>query len=152
MKREWFLFNVLRIVRRLALAAAMAGAVCAPAFADGSVKVDLWEKPDGTQGITLSAGEVKAGKVTFAVTNTSNVMEHEFLIVKTDMAFEQFPVKRAGAKVDEDKLKGMKEFGEIREGKTKKWTATLKPGRYVLFCNEEGHFAAGMRTTLTVTP
>jgi uncharacterized cupredoxin-like copper-binding protein len=152
MKHERLPLNVLRIVGRLALAAAIAGAVCAPAFADGLVKVDLWEKPDGTQGITLSTDEVKAGKIAFAVTNTSAVMEHEFLIVKTDMTFDRFPMKRAGAKVDEGKLKGMKEFGELREGKTKNWTATLKPGRYVLFCNEEGHFAAGMRTTLTVTP
>ena len=136
----------------LTLGLAMAFAMSAPVAAADQLKVDLWDKPDGTQGMTLSATEVKAGKVTFEITNSSTTQEHEFLFVKTDMTPDQLPMKDEGAWVDEGKLQGFEEFGDIEEGDTKTWTAELTSGRYVLFCNEEGHFGAGMYATLTVTP
>lgn len=123
-----------------------------PAAADSTVKVELWNKSDGTQGMTLSAAEIKAGKVTFEITNSSTDMEHEFLIVKTDMTPDQLPVKDDGAKVDEGKLQGFDEFGDVEKGETKTWETEVTPGTYILFCNEEGHFKAGMYATLTVTP
>ncbi len=136
---------------RLALAAAFVGAISAPVLADATVKVELWDKSDGSQGINLSTAEVKAGMVTFEITNSSKSKEHEFLIIKTDMTFDQFPMKDSGSRVDESKLEGIDEFGDVEEGETKNWTTELTPGRYVLFCNERGHFPAGMRTTFMVT-
>jgi uncharacterized cupredoxin-like copper-binding protein len=127
-------------------------AMCGPAAADSTLKVDLWDKNDGSQGMTLSAAEVKVGKVTFEITNSSTNMEHEFLIFKTDMTPEQFPMMDDGARVDEGKLQGFQEFGDIDEGQTKSWETELTPGNYILFCNEEGHFKAGMYAKLTVTP
>lgn len=131
---------------------AIVGALSAPVLADTSVKVELWDKADGSQGIKLSTSEVKAGPVTFVVTNSSKKLEHEFMILKTDMTADQFPVKSKGSKVDEDKLDGMHEFGDVEEGETETWSTELTPGRWVLFCNETGHFKAGMHTTLMVTP
>ena len=52
-----------------------------------------------------------------------------------------------GVRVDEDKLKGMKELGDVHPGKSRSNTLTLKAGKYLLFCNEAGHFKAGMYTT-----
>lgn len=126
----------------------------APAFAAGTeVSVEMWDKTDGTQGMTLSSDKVKAGKVTFKVTNTSkSEQEHEFLIVKTDLTSDQLPFVQEGARVDETKFKGIKEGGDLEPGQTKTLVLTLKPGTYLLFCNEVGHFKAGMHTTLTVTP
>jgi len=123
-----------------------------PAAAETVVKVELWDKQDGTQGMRLSTNEVKAGEVTFEITNTSTIMEHEFLYVKTDLTADEFPMKDEGAKVAERKLDDVEEFGDIEEGDSDSWTVDLTPGNYVLFCNEEGHFAAGMHTTLTVLP
>ena len=57
-----------------------------------------------------------------------------------------------GARVDEDKLKGLKELGDVHPGKTRSTTVPLKAGNYVLFCNEAGHFKAGMFATFTVAP
>ena len=136
------------------LAFGLLTALAVPAVAAGTeVKVDMWDKPDGTQGMILSSNEVKAGKVTFMVTNISKSdQEHEFLVARTDLTPDKMPLTQAGARVDESKLAGLKELGDLEPGKSGKLTLTLKPGRYLLLCNEEGHFKAGMHAYLTVTP
>lgn len=121
--------------------------------ADTTVKVDMWDKPDGSQGMDLSTAKVKAGKVTFEVANVSkNEEEHEFLLARTDLAPEQLPMTQAGARIDESKLTGLQELGDLEPGQSRKGTFDLTPGKYLLFCNEEGHFAAGMYAYLTVEP
>jgi hypothetical protein len=59
---------------------------------------------------------------------------------------------QGGARVDEDKLGHIDEVGDIEPGKTKKGTFTLTAGKYLLFCNEEGHMNAGMVTSFVVEP
>jgi len=152
MKRKHYTLMALRMVGLPALVVAIVGALSLPAAADSTVKIDLWEKADASQGMTLSTSEVKAGKVTFDITNTSKAMEHEFIMVKTDMTVDQFPMNDTRTRIDEAKLEGMDEFGDLEAGATKSWTRDLTPGRYVLFCNLRGHFPAGMHATLTVTP
>ena len=136
------------------LALGLMAAWGAPADAASStVKVALWDKSDGTQGVDLSANSVKAGKVTFVVTNkTATQQEHEFLVVKTDLSPAQLPFTEAGARVDETKVGKINEVGDIEAGETKKATFQLAPGKYLLFCNEEGHVKAGMITAFTVEP
>ena len=51
----------------------------------------------------------------------------------------------------EERLRGIKELGDLEPGKSGALTMTLKPGHYVLFCNEPGHFKAGMYAELVVT-
>ena len=124
-----------------------------PAAADTTVKVAMWDKPDGSQGMDLSTAKVKAGKVTFEVTNVSrNDEEHEFLLARTDLAPDQLPMTQAGARVDESKLADLQELGDLEPGKSRTGTFDLAPGKYLLFCNEEGHFGAGMYAYLTVEP
>jgi uncharacterized cupredoxin-like copper-binding protein len=121
--------------------------------ASSTIKVELWDKPDGTQGITLNPDKIKAGKVTFVVTNASKTeQEHEFLVVKTNLTADKLPMTQGGARVDEDKLGHIDEVGDIEPGKTKKGTFTLTAGKYLLFCNEEGHMNAGMVTSFVVEP
>ena len=117
------------------------------------VQVELWNKADGSQGMTLSSDHAKAGKVEFKVKNSSKTMVHEFLIWKTDLAFDKFPKDPDNpAKVDEDKLAGVKELSsDLDPGKAGKLTMDLTPGRYVVFCNQPGHFDAGMHLVFTVT-
>jgi uncharacterized cupredoxin-like copper-binding protein len=135
------------------LALGLLGLPAPPAAADATVKVDMWDKPDGSQGMDLSTAKVKAGKVTFDVTNVSkNEEEHEFLVARTDLAPDKLPMTEAGARVDESKLAGLEELGDLEPGKSGKLTLDLTPGKYLLFCNEEGHFAAGMYAYLTVEP
>ncbi|MBB5576676.1 plastocyanin/azurin family copper-binding protein [Rhizobium paranaense] len=125
-----------------------------PAYASGLtvVKAELWNKPDGSQGVTLSTDHVKAGKVQFQVKNVSTDEDHELLLVKTDLAPADFPIDASGTRVDEDKFKGLKELGDVHPGKSRSTTLILKPGKYELFCNEQGHFSAGMYIAFTVEP
>ena len=129
-------------------------ALAVPAVAANTeVNVDMWDKSDGTQGMTLSTNAVKAGKVTFIVTNISRSdQEHEFLVARTDLTPDKLPLTQAGARVDESKLPGIEELGDLEPGKTGELTLILKPGKYLLFCIEEGHIKAGMFASLTVTP
>jgi len=142
-------------VAGILLAAMTAGALTTGALAANPtvVQVELWNKADGGQGMTLSSDHAKAGKVEFKVKNSSTSMVHEFLIWKTDLAFDKFPKDPSNpAKVDEDKLTGVKELSsDLDPGKTGSLTMDLKPGRYVVFCNQPGHFDAGMHLTFTVT-
>jgi uncharacterized cupredoxin-like copper-binding protein len=112
--------------------------------------VELWNKPDGAQGMTLSAEQIKAGPTKITAKNTSTNEDHELLIVKTDLDPMQFPLTSDQSKVDEGKLEGLREVGDLSPGQSKSKTFKLAPGRYVLFCNEMGHFNAGMYKVLTV--
>ena len=139
---------------RTLIAASLFCAFSLPAVAAGPtvVNAELWNKPDGSQGVTLSTDHVKPGKVEFKVTNASSDEDHELLLVKTDQAPDALPMDKDGVRVEEDELKGLKELGDIHPGKTRSTTLTLKAGKYLLFCNEAGHFKAGMYATFTVAP
>ena len=127
-------------------------AFAVPAFAAGPnvVNAELWNKPDGSQGLTLSTYQIKPGKVVFHVKNISTDEDHELLLVKTDLSPNDLAMDADGVRVDEDKLKGLKELGDVHPGKSRSTTLTLNAGKYLLFCNEAGHFKAGMFTTFTV--
>ena len=141
-------------LRSLALLAGMlVSAVAIPALAAGQqvVNAELWNKPDGSQGVTLSTDHVKPGVILFKVKNISTDEDHELLLVMADSP-DALPMAADGARVEEDKLKGLKELGDVHPGKTRSTTVPLKAGKYVLFCNEAGHFKAGMFATFTVAP
>ena len=131
---------------------AIAGGIEA-AKADATVvEVAMTNQPDGRQIMTLSQNPVHAGPVLFKVMNHSPNSVHEFLVLRTDLDPEAFPMEDSGIRVDESKVSGIKELGDLDPGKSGQMPMTLSPGRYVLFCNQPGHFMAGMFATLTVTP
>ena len=137
----------------LALALPLLLGVALPAQAATSqvVLVGLVNNTDGSQAMTLDHHSVAKGVVTFKVANQSKDEDHEFLVVKTTLEPSKFPMTKDGARVDEKKLSGIKELGDLKPGKTGDLKLRLQPGRYVLFCNDPGHFTAGMHATLTVT-
>ena len=136
------------------MATVLAAGFAAAAWANSPVveKVELWNKQDGSQGMTVSFEQVKAGTVTFEVTNVSVNEDHELLLMRTELKPDQFPVDDSGTRIDESKLQGINELGDLTKGETSTHQVTLKPGRYVMFCNEPGHFGAGMWHELIVTP
>jgi uncharacterized cupredoxin-like copper-binding protein len=75
-------------------------------------------------GIKLSAKSVKAGNVTFKVTNKGN-LPHDFKI-------------------------GTKRTPMLSPGKSATISVTLKKGKAAYLCTVSGHAAAGMKGTLTV--
>jgi len=95
---------------------------------------EMWVRPQYTS--------VEAGKVTFAARNVGRV-EHELMV-------ERAPIKMDGpGKPNEEATQGMIE--DMEPGASGKMTLTLKPGKYVLFCNVPGHYAAGQHIRFTVT-
>jgi uncharacterized cupredoxin-like copper-binding protein len=95
----------------------------------------------------------KAGKTTIEAPNIGKV-EHELVLFKSDMDPAKLPTEANGG-VDEEKMdKIAEEAGEIADveaGDAKSEEFELTPGKYVMFCNLPGHYAAGMYGTLTVT-
>jgi len=106
--------------------------------------------PMAPMGIRVSSHTVAAGEVTFEVTNTSKQMVHEMVISPVKDMNTPLPYDKAGNKVDEDAAGHLGEVAELEPGKKGALKLTLKPGRYLLYCNVPGHYALGMWTLLTV--
>jgi uncharacterized cupredoxin-like copper-binding protein len=92
---------------------------------------------------------LKAGEYMFRVHNKGPT-DHEFIIAPTRTG--SLPLRPDGLTVDEEAFErlepGLLEPGA--PGAVRELTVVLKPGRYVFFCNMEGHYMAGMHTELVV--
>src|SRR5262249_20252068 len=142
-----------RLQRHAALAMVLMTALAIPALSASPqvVTAELWNKPDGSQGVTLSTNHVKPGVVQFKVKNVSTDEDHELRLAKPDPP-NDLRRDADGGHVEEDKLKGHRERGDGHGGKTRTKAAPLAAGKYVLFCNEAGHFKEGMFAAFTVEP
>ena len=97
---------------------------------------------------------VTAGRITFDVAN-AGPDRHEFNIVALGSGLRagRLPLRADGFTVNEELL-ASRELASVapqEPGHSTQLTVTLPPGRYVLFCNMEGHYMAGMFSELTVT-
>lgn len=113
------------------------GSARAPATAPGTITVGL-----GEWYVRPEQPSVPAGKVTFVARNAGAV-EHELMIERAPIRFE------APGRPTEDAALAMVE--DIAPGATGRMTVRLAAGRYVLFCNLPGHYAAGQHTAFSVT-
>ena len=52
--------------------------------------------------------------------------------------------------MDEDVLTGVGEINQVDYGSTETVHLSLPPGRYVFFCNLDGHYLGGMHGALVV--
>jgi uncharacterized cupredoxin-like copper-binding protein len=125
----------------------------APAAGPIAATVKEWQ-------IGLSATTLKAGSLTFNVTNAGD-KEHEFVIRKTDLLSDKLPLNPDGSgQVSEDApeltaVGDPSELAEIKSGSTDRTiTVTLQPGHYVIFCNlhveDLVHYQKGMHVDFTV--
>lgn len=101
--------------------------------------------------IVLDRHTVKAGEVTLKAINRSKTLVHEVLVLH-DPGKKPLPYDTKNAEVNEQKIRSLGEVGDLPPGHSGTLSLVLAPGRYLLFCNEPGHYADGMKTTLTVTP
>jgi uncharacterized cupredoxin-like copper-binding protein len=119
------------------------------ASADEPVQVGVTLKE-----FTLTAAPTTAavGNVQFNATN-QGVIAHEVVVLKTDLATDALP-RRAGIdRVDEaasGEVIGEIEDTELGPGHSANAIMDLAAGRYILLCNLEGHYTAGMYTVFTV--
>jgi len=110
--------------------AATTGGTAAPATRPAAAgPLALAADPSGALKYDKKALNAKAGKVTIAFTNASQI-GHDVTIAKG-------PTKLAGTNV-------------ITNSKASV-SVTLKPGAYVFYCSVPGHRQAGMQGSLTVT-
>ncbi|GAB4363411.1 MAG: hypothetical protein Kow0026_27950 [Oricola sp.] len=138
-----------------------------PASAATTVRVSLWDKPGmdmatnlghgmggdmskAAMGITAEPTSAPAGKVTFAVTNTSKDAVHEMIVAPLKAADEKLPYLDDESRVDEETAGHLGEVSELDPGASGALTVSLKPGTYILYCNIPGHYMSGMWTDFTV--
>ncbi len=92
---------------------------------------------------------LKAGRYTLDVHN-AGATDHELIVAPTSNG--SLPLRPDGLTIDEEAIESQ-EPGSLepgRPGARRTLTVVLKPGRYIFFCNMEGHYMAGMHTEVTV--
>ena len=101
--------------------------------------------------IVLEHGTIKPGRVTLHAENQSKNLVHEVIIARDDGA-KELPMDTKHARVVESRVQRLGEISDLAAGKSGSLTVNLKPGTYVLFCNQPGHYQEGMFAKLTVAP
>ena len=99
--------------------------------------------------ILPSSDSAPSGLVTLNVSNAGPTT-HEFVVVRTELPDDDLPIGVDGLSVDEDGLEPVDEIEGIEDGTSGQVTVRLEPGRYVFFCNFEGHYLAGMNAEIEV--
>ena len=108
-----------------------------------SVKVGMGDDFFNPKSVVTPAGSRKITAV-----NNGNIT-HELVLARKSDNPAKLPTKPDGS-VNEDVLNSPGEIPDVAAGETKSTTIALKPGKYVMFCNVPGHYAAGMYGSFTV--
>jgi uncharacterized cupredoxin-like copper-binding protein len=136
----------------LALNAAAHASTQAPTV----VHVDLVDpstRPDiKSMTIKADAQRVKAGPVEFDVSNDSKTLVHEMIVVAVARPDSPLPYDKKANRVIESKIDDLGEASDLEPGQKKTLRLVLKPGNYLLICNQPDHYKSGMKTDLLVTP
>ena len=103
-------------------------------------------------GINASPRQVRPGPVTFKVTNLASKIVHEVIVARLPAGTTTLPYDEATMMVKENALQAFGSVNEIDPSRSAALTLTMKPGKYVLYCNLPGHYMAGMWTVIDVAP
>jgi len=93
---------------------------------------------------------VKAGRVTLEAVNRSKDLVHEVLVVPAPSDGKQLPYDTKTNTIIEKRVHSLGEISELKPGAHGALTLNLKPGTYLLLCNQPGHYKSGMWTRLVV--
>ena len=134
-------------------------ALSAPAHAAAQpsiVHVDLMDPSTdpSVRSMVIKADRqsVKSGQVVFEVSNNSKNLVHEMIVVSVPRLDAALPYDRKENRVIESAIKDLGEASDLPPGQKKTLRLELKPGNYILMCNQPDHFMSGMRTSLVVEP
>jgi hypothetical protein len=100
--------------------------------------------------ILLKPARVPTGRVDLKVDDVGPA-DHELILIRALRG--PLPLRRDGLTVDEDALKSVT-IGVLEPatpGTIRHLEATLRKGRYEVFCNMAGHYLGGMHAILVVT-
>lgn len=103
-------------------------------------------------GVNASPKVVRPGLVTFKVTNLASKIVHEVIVARLPDDVAKLPYDEQAQMVKEDALQAFGSVKEIDPSRSAALTLTLKPGKYMLYCNLPGHYMAGMWTVIDVAP
>jgi uncharacterized cupredoxin-like copper-binding protein len=97
------------------------------------------------------AAVVPAGTVSFRILNQGPT-SHELIVVRTDRPPGKLPLQPDGLTVDEEGpgIDFLEEVEGLDIDDRQTMVLNLTPGRYVMYCNLEGHYLGGMYAALTV--
>jgi uncharacterized cupredoxin-like copper-binding protein len=76
---------------------------------------------------------------------------HEFLIAPWRGSLTSLPYDASSAQVEEDKLPMLQGQEDMKPGLKTTLRLVLRPGSYVIFCNQSGHYKMGMYAHLNVS-
>lgn len=135
----------------------LAAVLPAGASASANIQVRLEDPTSGlgatAMRIVLTPSTAPAGRMTFDITNTSRTQEHEMLLIRLpDNSDDPLPYDQGRQKVIENEVDKLGDSGDLRPGMSRAVTVTLAAGRYLVMCNEPGHYEGGMWAWLTVKP
>jgi uncharacterized cupredoxin-like copper-binding protein len=122
-----------------------AACTAAPQPKGAAVDITLWDFH-----IDTGTPSVTSGDVVFDVHNQAPAT-HEFVVVRTNLPADALPLGPDGLSVNEDSLDGVGELSEVPAGTVGTLPLHLAPGRYVFFCNLDGHYLGGMHGVLEVS-
>ena len=97
--------------------------------------------------VTVDHANTSAGPVTFVVKN-NGLIPHELVLLKTDVAQDKLGAGDEAGKMQE--IGNVAETGDMDGGASATFTVTLATGRYILMCNEVGHYASGMHMAFNI--
>ena len=100
--------------------------------------------------IKTDPAKVKAGRVTLEAINQSKNLVHEVLVIPSLPEGRELPYDSKKDTVIEKRAHSLGEISELKPGARGKLTLSLKPGTYLLLCNQPGHYKSGMSTKLVV--
>ena len=92
---------------------------------------------------------IENGLVTLRVHNDGPAT-HEFVTIRSVLPANGLPIASDGLSVDEDRVVPVGELTEVEAGASATLTLPLARGRYVFFCNLEGHYLTGMYASIEV--
>ena len=145
-RRRW-VWALAIVLAALALAVPLAVARRDEPTPRGTLQNVLLEDFEVRQETTV----VPAGTVSFLIRNQGPTT-HEVIVVRSDLAPDKLPLQRDGLTVDEEGpgIKFLEEVEGLDIDDRQTLVLDLAPGRYVLYCNLEGHYLGGMYEALTV--
>jgi uncharacterized cupredoxin-like copper-binding protein len=143
-------YHLKPLLAALALVAASTAALADTG--DRTIAVDTMDLPGGHMALSSNVKTIPAGDITFVASNKSDKgRDHEVLMIKTDLEPKDLPKTPDDMAIDEHKIDGIIELGDMKPGESKETKIALEPGSYLLFCNLPGHTGSGMWTRLAVT-
>ena len=93
---------------------------------------------------------VKAGRVTLEAVNQSKELVHEVVVIPAPTNGKDLPFDTKTDTIAEKRAHAKGEVSDLKPGAHGSVTLSLKPGSYLLVCNQPGHYKSGMFTKLVV--